>query len=93
MKETWLGKSSELEGDAWAELCKRTFAIQHNPNCPSPFLVRLPGKSGAIDMKPYGDGLGGIFVKHQTGDVLGFGKTVSEAAIAAMEAAEQARGA
>jgi hypothetical protein len=63
------------------ELLKLTFAIQHNPNCPSPWLVRLPGKSGAIDMKPYGDPLG--LVRHQTGDILGFGKTLEEAARAA----------
>jgi len=64
------------------ELLKLTFAIQHNPNCPSPWLVRLPGKSGAIDMKPYGDPLG--LVRHQTGDILGFGKTLEEAARAAL---------
>lgn len=63
---------------AFEELCGLTFAIQHNPNCPAKFLVRLPGKSGRIDMKPYADRLG--FIRHQTGDVLGFGKTLHEAA-------------
>lgn len=63
---------------AFEELCGLTFAIQHNPNCPAKFLVRLPGKSGRIDMKPYADRLG--FIPHQTGDILGFGKTLHEAA-------------
>lgn len=67
--------------EAWNELCTRTFAVQHNPNCPSPWLVRLPGK-GPIDMLPYGDPL--RLVKHQTGDILGFGKTLEEAAHSAL---------
>ncbi|MEL4069569.1 hypothetical protein WKW50_05415 [Ochrobactrum sp. GPK 3] len=62
---------------AWAELCKLTFAIQHNPNCPDRFLIRLPGKSGCIDLKPYADQLG--FRKHETNDVIGAGKTLAEA--------------
>lgn len=74
-------------GWSWDELCKRTFAIQHSPNCPSQFLVRLPGKSGLIDMKPYGDVLG--LVQHQTGDVLGFGKTLQEAGINALAKAQE----
>ncbi|RVH87783.1 hypothetical protein CN204_04440 [Sinorhizobium meliloti] len=74
--------------EPWAELCKRTFAIQHNPNCRAPWLVRLPGK-GPIDMKPYADGLG--FVRHQTGDILGFGKTLDEAARAALLAGEEGK--
>lgn len=64
-------------------LTELTFAIQHNPNCPGPWLVRLPGKSGCIDFKPYRDQLG--IVPHQTGDVLGFGKTLEEAATAALK--------
>jgi hypothetical protein len=67
------------------EWCGLTFAVQHNPNCPSPWLVRLPGK-GPIDMLPYGDPL--RLVKHQTGDILGFGKTLEEAARAALTASE-----
>ena len=63
--------------EARAQLGKLTFAVQHNPNCPSAWLVRLPGQ-GPIDMKPYGDVLG--LVAHQTGDILGFGKTFGEAA-------------
>ena len=36
------------------EMSKLTYAVQHNPNCPMPFLVRLiaPG-SGLLDLKPY----------------------------------------
>ncbi|MBY3432802.1 hypothetical protein HFN89_01250 [Rhizobium laguerreae] len=60
-----------------------TFAIQHNPRCPSPWLVRLPGKSGTIDMKPYRDPVG--IVKHETTDRLGFGKTLAEAARSALD--------
>jgi len=71
-----------------AELAERTFAVQHNPRCPSPFLVRLPGKGGRIDMKPYRDGLG--FVEHETQDILGFGKTLGEAARIALSAATEA---
>jgi hypothetical protein len=69
------------------ELLNRTFVVQHNPNCPSPFLVRLGG-AGPIDMKPYGDGLG--LRPHQTGDILGFGKTLAEAAEDALKAATRA---
>ncbi|SEH51697.1 hypothetical protein SAMN05216228_100245 [Rhizobium tibeticum] len=70
----------------WEELCKLAFAVQHNPNCPSPWLVRLAGK-GSIDMKPYGDRLG--IVRHQTGDRLGFGKTLDEAARPALATASE----
>ncbi len=62
---------------AFNELCNLTFAIQHNPNCPDKFLIRLPGKSGCIDLKPYGDQLG--FRAHKTGDVIGAGATLHEA--------------
>lgn len=68
------------------ELCDLTFAVQHNPRCPSPWLVRLPGKSGTIDMKPYRDPVG--IVKHETTDRLGFGKTLGEAARAALASRE-----
>lgn len=54
-----------------------TYAVQHNPNCPAKYLVRLVGKSGRIDFKPYGNGL--PRVKHETTDILGFGKTLGEA--------------
>lgn len=65
----------------------RTFAIQHNPNCPSPWLVRLPGDNGVIDLKPYGDAVG--IVEHETGDHLGFGKTLIDATHAAITKATQ----
>jgi hypothetical protein len=67
------------------ELLNLTFAIQHNPNCPSRWLVRLPGK-GPIDFKPYGDALG--IVKHETGDRLGFGGNLEEATQAALSSPE-----
>jgi hypothetical protein len=57
------------------ELMKRTFCIQHNPNCPSPWLIRLPGGAAFIDMKPYS----------QTVDILSFGKTFEEAADGAIK--------
>ncbi|WP_262527790.1 hypothetical protein [Agrobacterium tumefaciens] len=70
-----------------------TYAVQHNPNCPAKYLVRLVGKSGRIDLKPYGNHFPSV--KHETGDVLGFGKTLDEAidnAIAAAAPAKQEGG-
>lgn len=75
------GLSTPVQNVVPTELCQLTFAVQHNPNCPSPWLVRLPGK-GPIDMKPYGDAL--RLVRHETGDILGFGKTLDDAARAAL---------
>lgn len=65
-----------------------TFAVQHNPNCPSPWLVRLPGRgAGSIDLKPYGAiGSGLAPLPHKTKDALGFGKTFAEAGAAALQA-------
>lgn len=60
------------------ELRKLTFAIQHNPNCSRPWLIRRPGRRGLIDLKPYGNGL--PRVKHETEDLLFFGKTLADAA-------------
>ncbi|MBI2062249.1 MAG: hypothetical protein HYT64_00945 [Candidatus Yanofskybacteria bacterium] len=55
-------------------LNKETYVVEHSPNCPSPFLVRLVGpESGVIDKKYY----------DETNDILGFGKTLEEAAQAA----------
>jgi hypothetical protein len=52
-----------------------TFAVEHSPNCPSPYLVRLTGTGrGEIDHKP----------KHETQDVLGYGKTLAEAGLSAL---------
>lgn len=66
-----------------------TFAVQHNPNCPAKYLVRLVGKSGRIDLKPYGNHFPSV--KHETGDVLGFGKTLDEAIDNAIAAAAPAK--
>lgn len=64
-------------------LKKETFAVQHNPNCPSPYLVRLIGKgAGLLDLKPYFL-LGKPKPGELTRDALGFGKTLEEAAEAA----------
>lgn len=66
-------------------LNRETFSVQHNPNCPSAFLVRLIGRGRAtLDMKPYfsapdqSDKL--------TRDALGFGATIHAAAEKAKEA-------
>jgi len=60
-----------------AGIAEKTFAVQHNPNCPKPFLVRLvsPG-TGKLDLRQY------TFPSEPdaTKDSLGFGKTLSEAA-------------
>lgn len=76
------------------ELLSRTFQVEHNPNCPSPWLVRLPGARGYIDKKPYGQvvGFGVVVSNHETQDALGFGKTLAEAARAAISAADLLRG-
>lgn len=72
----------------------KTFAVQHNPNCPSPFLVRLvrPG-TGYLDFKQYisvgthKDPSNAIL----THDILGFGTTLQEAAEAARTEWEKAK--
>ena len=74
-------------------LLKQTFAIQYNPNCPSPFLVRLvrPG-TGGLDYKQHmsfqhsGDEK---LTESVTHDILGYGQTIEEAAKVAL--AEQKR--
>jgi hypothetical protein len=50
-------------------LNKSTYVVEHNPNCPSPYLVRLPGRQGFID-KLFG----------KSGDISAYGKTLTEAA-------------
>ncbi|WP_320196273.1 hypothetical protein RMR10_004395 [Agrobacterium rosae] len=65
-----------------------TYAVQHSPNCPAKFLVRLVGKSGVIDLKPYGGPF--TFMKNETTDILGFGKTIDEAIDKALAAAAPA---
>ncbi len=54
------------------ELLGLTYSLHHNPNCPQPYLVRLP--RGCLDHKPY----------TETRDFLGFGKTPSIAATNAL---------
>ena len=57
-------------------LLKETFVVQHNPNCPKPFLVRLCGYcKGKIDLKPY------MGPEPQTHDALGGGLDIEEAAL------------
>lgn len=44
-----------------------TYMIEHNPNCPSPFLVRLP--DGILDKRP----------TYETSDFFGYGETFEDA--------------
>lgn len=75
-----------------AALLGLTFAVQHNPNCPSPWLVRLPGKkNGVIDFKPYPTWM--VKEVDTTGDILGFGKTFEDAARSALSLATPQEGA
>ena len=61
------------------ELGKLTYVVEHSPNCRSPFLVRLNGASATIDKLQYS------FTKNRTNDILGFGKTLVQAAQSAMK--------
>lgn len=63
------------------ELEQLTFVVQHNPNCPRPFLVRLVGLASVIDYKP----------PEKTADILGYGKTLREAAAVALKIKEKKR--
>jgi hypothetical protein len=57
--------------DILSQLNELIYWIQYNPNCPMSFLVRLVGKGqNHIDGKYY----------DQTKDILGFGRTLDEAA-------------
>lgn len=69
-------KKGSNEFPAW--LLKKTFVVQYNPGCPKKFLVRLvsPG-TGCLDMKHYHVM---IATYDKTKDVLGFGRTLREAA-------------
>lgn len=69
---------------------EKTFAVQHNPRCAYPYVVRLirPG-AFCLDMRPYNS-----FTGNHSKDILGFGKTLNQAAVAAfkaLHAAEKAR--
>ena len=64
------------------ELKKQTFAVQYNPNCPRPYLVRLiPKGFGKLDMRFYG----AFGIHGSTNDVLGFGNTLRQAAEKALK--------
>lgn len=54
-----------------------TYAVEHNPNCPKPFKVRLVGDAGMLDLVRPGANL--------TRDLLGHGVTLQEAVIEAAE--------
>jgi hypothetical protein len=66
-------------------LLEKTFCVEYSPNCVNKWLVRLPGKSAVIDKRQY------IFKDGMTGDALGFGDTLEEAATAALNAQTLAR--
>ncbi len=64
-------------GTELRELRKRTHAIEYNPNCPMPYLVRLVGESQAmLDHLPPGH--------IKTKDVIGTGDTLEQAAAVAI---------
>jgi len=66
---------SELE--ALEVMSKYCYAVQYNPNCPSPYLVRMGGKgAGYIDC---------IFPYSASSDIFGFGKSFAEASHMALE--------
>jgi hypothetical protein len=55
--------------------------LEHNPNCPSPFLVRLPGwGTGVLDRKVN---------MAETNDAFGYGKTLELAADVAFKMHER----
>ncbi|MES2749324.1 MAG: hypothetical protein V4606_02945 [Patescibacteria group bacterium] len=52
-----------------------TYSIQHNPNCPSKYLIRLIGdEAGIIDNLPHSS-----YIVKRTNDRLFYGKTLEEA--------------
>lgn len=52
-------------------LAKHTYEVRHNPNCPSPFLIVTCGDGGRIGSQ---------------GNLFSYGKTLDEAASAALAA-------
>lgn len=71
-------------------MAERTFTVQHNQNCASPFLVRFVGyMRGYIDSKPYMSLSGHLPEGGFTTDALGFGKTFEEAALEAQNALDR----
>ena len=71
---------SASAGSVPAWMLNKTFCVEYSPNCVSKWLVRFPGKSAVIDKRQY------FFKEGMTGDVLGFGSTLEEAANAARNA-------
>lgn len=69
--------------DILSILARHTCVLEINPNCPSPYLVRLTGAGGCIDKMPPG----------KTGDMLGYGTSLREAFDRALALQEQARSA
>jgi len=58
------------------KLKQHTFAVQHSPNCSSPYLVRLVGRgAGVLDFENKG-----------SKDAIGYGQTLEEAGVNALEA-------
>lgn len=62
-------------------LLNKTFVIEHNPNCPSRWLVRLPGLSAVIDHKRF-----------ETKDAIGYGQTLYEATTNALTDQQKRQG-
>ncbi|HEY5220639.1 MAG TPA: hypothetical protein VIJ29_00605 [Candidatus Paceibacterota bacterium] len=61
--------------DVMTRLRQFTYATQHSPNCPDPFLVRLVGPGTAmLD----------LLSRRETKDICGYGKTERMAARTAM---------
>ena len=50
------------------EMLRCTFVLQYDSKCPCPYLVRLVGSAGYIDLKHHRSG--------ETKDALGFGETL-----------------
>lgn len=68
-------------------LLQLTFAVQYNPNCPKPWLVRLPGfRTAGLDGKSYTGP-----ESERTRDALGFGATCEEAALKAKAVVDSQR--
>jgi hypothetical protein len=74
-------------------LLDRTFRIEHSPNCPTKWLVRLVGNGEAIiDGLPYTQWMNRFDQSihgELTRDALGFGKTLNQAAKRAIKAKEK----
>lgn len=82
------GSTTNAPGDvvpAW--LLEKTFAVNYNPNCPKPWLIRMPSVMAAgLDNKGYTGN-----PEERTKDALGFGATCAEAALAAQAVVDAQR--